>query len=243
MVLRETLASARRRFRYSGLRGLLWWAGERCLAPIGQAGLESVCRKDLSGPLADLTARVEIDIAQATDDDIDQVVELVRANWRDLDEGGPYAELGHRGTVEDRLRRGDRCFVAKSGTQVVHYNWITLDRAEAIAGTGLFAELTTGEEAVCHDGLTAPGFRGLGIHPAVNNSMLKWLKESGYRTAYTVVGTVDRPSNITHHRSGWEFTGVILYLISRRTGKARVWCVKGALAPFRGSSVDAITQR
>lgn len=211
---------------------MLWWVGERCLAPIGQAGLESICRKDLVAPLTDVTARVEIDISQATDDDIDQIVELARSNWRDLDDGGPYAELGHRGTVEDRLRRGQKCFVARSGTEVVHYNWIALDRAEAIAGTGLVAELAEGEEAVCHDGLTAPSFRGLGIHPAVNNSMLTWLKESGYRTAYTVVGAVARSSNITHHRLDWEFAGVMLYLISRRTGKARVWRLKGTLAPF-----------
>jgi hypothetical protein len=205
---------------------------ERCLEPIGRTGLETICRKDLSAPLTDGIARVEIDISQATDDDIDQIVELVRSNWPDLDEGGPYAELGHRGTVEDRLRRGEKCFVARSGTEVVHYNWIALDKAEAIAGTGLVADLIDGQEAVCHDGLTAPGFRGLGIHTAVNSSMLKWLKESGYRTAYTVVGTVDRSSNITHHRLDWEFTGVMLYLISRRTGKPRVWCLRGTLAPF-----------
>jgi hypothetical protein len=233
MALRETLASARHRLRYSGVRGLLWWAAERCLAPIGEAGLESICRKDLSAPLTDVTARVEIDISQVTDDDIDQIVELARSNWGDLDEGGPYAELGYRGTIEDRLRRGEKCFVARSGTEVVHYNWIALDQAEAIAGTGLVAELVEGEEAVCHDGLTAPAFRGMGIHTAVNNSMLKWLKESGYRTAYTVVGTVSRSSNITHHRLNWEFTGVMLYLISRRTGKPRVWRLKGSLEPFR----------
>ena len=232
MDLHRTLASLRYRVRYSGLRGVLWRVFEDCLAPIGQVGLESICRKDLAVPLVDMTPRADVDISVATEDDIDQLVGLVESNWHDSDEVGPYTELGGRGTIVDRFQRGEKCFVAKIGTDIVHYNWIAFDREEAIAGTGLIVCLTDGQEAVCHDGFTVEAWRGMGIHPAVNSAMLRWLKESGYRYAYTVVGTVSRSSNITHHRLDWEFTGVMLYLISRRTGKARVWRLKGTLAPF-----------
>ncbi len=232
MDLRKRLVSWRHTFRYSGLRGLLWRAAESCLAPIGQAGLESICRKDLTAPLADVTARADIDISMATEDDIDRLVAVIESNWAGRDGLGPYGELGFRGTVVARFERGQKCFVAKVGDDIAHYNWIALDWGEAIAGTGLIARLTEGEEAICHDGFTVGAWRGLGIHPAVNNAMLQWLKESGYRYAYTVVGTVSRSSNITHHRLDWEFTGVMLYLISRRTGRAWVWRVRGTLAPF-----------
>lgn len=239
MRLRPTLGSIRHELRYSGLRGLAWNAVERAVRPVAQVGLESICQKDLTGPLSDVSARVEIEISPATESDVDQLVDLVKSNWDGTSEFGPYSELGFRATILDRMQRGQQCFVAKIGTDIVHYNWIAPDSEEAIAGTGLIASLAEGREAVCHDGFTVEAWRGRGIHPAVNNAMLRSLKASGYQTAYTVVGTLDRPSNITHHRLHWRFSGVMLYFISRRARRSHVWCLKGTLAPFEKTTTGA----
>lgn len=230
--LRSGVSSLRHTYRYNGLRALLWKGVEWVAAPIGQIGLESICHKDVSEPIDEVTARVDIEISIATEDDIDQLVELVESNWGHNDEYGPYTELGYRGTIVDRMERGSTCFVARHGCEILHYNWISFDWEEAIVGTGLVADLAGGRDVVTHDGFTVEAWRGKGIHTAVNNRMLRWLHDAGYQNAYTVVGTLDRSSNITHHRLSWRFSGVLLYLLPRRSGRPRVWRLKGTLAPF-----------
>jgi RimJ/RimL family protein N-acetyltransferase len=230
--LRRARSQFREELRFGGVSGLLLRAGERAFSPIGQAGLESICTKDLTTPLEEVKARAEIEIGLAGEDDVDQLEQLVASMWPSSYQYGPYAALGHRKTIVSRLQRGQKCFVARVGPDIVHYNWISLDWDEAIAGTGVVAFLAPGQEAVCHDGFTVTAWRGKGIHTAVNNAMLRWLQDAGYRTAYTVVGTLDRRSNITHHRLGWRFSGVFFYLISRRTRRAWVLRVKGTLRPY-----------
>lgn len=84
----------------------------------------------------------------AGEDDIDQLVELVKSNWGSNDEYGPYTELGYRGTIADRFERGQKCFVARIGRDIVHDNWIAFDCEEAIAGTGLVAS-SPGRSPAC----------------------------------------------------------------------------------------------
>lgn len=219
------------RLRYQQVRGVLWSAVEFAVSPVGQLGLESLCRKDLTGPLGSVEAKIPITIGPATASDIDQIVDLAEGLWSGTDGIGPYTRLGVRPTILDRFDRGQKCFVAKIGDQIVHYNWIGFDHEETIAGTGRYLHLNA-DKAVCHDGMTTEEYRGQRIHLAVHNQMLIWLKENGYRRAYTVVGALDRPANITHHRLDWEFSGVMLYLITRTTKRAYVLRVRGTLDPF-----------
>lgn len=218
-------------FRYKGFRALLWKALVMCLTPLGKLGLESLCQKDLTQPLGEVWAKADITVCIATEADIEQLVTLVAGLWGHTGELGPYNELGIRGTILDRFRRGQKCFVGKIEREIVHYNWIGFDWEETIAGTGCFIRLRD-DEAVCHDALTVEAWRGRGIHTAVHNQMLLFLKEAGYRRAYTVVGTLDRSSQKTHHRLDWQFSGTMLYFIPHGADKALIWRIKGVLDPF-----------
>ena len=223
------------RLRYKRVRGLLWSGVQNAVSPIGQLGLESLCQKDLTEPLPVVEARIPITIGPADANDIDQITALASGLWAGSDEIGPYTRLGVRGTVLDRFERGQKCFVAKIGDDIVHYNWIGFDYEETIAGTGRYLRLDD-DEAVCHDGMTVQRYRGKGVHLAVHNQMLIWLKENGFKRAYTVVGALDRPANITHHRLDWEFSGVMLYLITHRSKRPFVVRVRGTLDPFNERS-------
>ena len=218
-------------FRYNGFGAMLWEALEPFLSPFGKLGLESLCRKNLTQPLGEVSARADITVCTATNADIEQLVTLVAGHWGHTGDLGPYTKLGIRGTILDRFRRGQKCFLSKIGREIVHYNWIGFHWEETISGTGRFIRLRD-DEAVCHDGLTVEAWRGKAIHTAVHNQMLLFLKEAGYRTAYTVVGTLYRSSYITHHRLDWQFSGVMLYFISHRTGKAWICRIRGTLEPF-----------
>ena len=229
--LKMRAGAALHRLRYQRLRGVSWNIAQAAIAPIGQLGLESLCQKDLTKPLSDVEAKIPITIGPAPRADIDQITALAEGLWDGVDEIGPYTRLGVRATVVDRFDRGQKCFVAKIGDQIVHYNWIGFGCEETIAGTGRFLVLDDGE-AVCHDGMTVEQYRGKGVHLAVHNQMLIWLKEHGYRRAYTVVGTLDRPANITHHRLDWEVSGRMLYLITKRSRRVFVVRVGGTLDPF-----------
>jgi hypothetical protein len=229
--LRKHLWEFKHTLRYKGFRAMLWKALRTYLTPLGQLGLESLCQKDLTQPLGVVRAKADITVCIATEADIDQLVTLVAGLWGPTGGRGPYTELGIRGTILDRFRRGQKCFVGKIGREIVHYNWIGFDWEETIAGTGRFIRLRD-DEAVCHDGLTVEAWRGRAIHTAVHNQMLLFLKETGYRRAYTVVGTLDPASQKTHHRLDWQFSGTMLCFIPHGAGKARIWRIRGTLDPF-----------
>ena len=229
--LRYHLWGLKQTFRYQGFRALLWEALVTCVTPFGKLGLESLCRKDLTQPLGEVRAKTDITICIATEADIEQLVTLAAGLWGHTGDLGPYNELGIRGTILDRFRRGQKCFVGKIGEKIVHYNWIGFHWEETIAGTGRFIRLRD-DEAVCHDALTVEAWRGKAIHTVVHNQMLLFLKAAGYQRAYTVVGTVDRSSRKTHHRLDWQFSGTMLYFIPHGAGKVRIWRIKGTLDPF-----------
>lgn len=210
---------------------MLWSAVQAVCAPLGQVGLERLCQKDLTAPLEKVEARIPITIRVATEADIDELTDLAEGLWSGSDEVGPYSRLGVRQTIVDRMDRGQKCFVAQIDDQIVHYNWIGFGSEETIAGTGRYLHLND-DEAVCHDGMTVEQYRGQRVHFAVHNEMLIWLRENGFRRAYTVVGVLDRPANITHHRLDWDFSGIMAYLITGKTKRPYVLRVSGTLDPF-----------
>jgi GNAT superfamily N-acetyltransferase len=218
--------------RYEGAVAFLCRVLAKSLRPCASVGLVRLYRKDLRDALIDLPPPTGVTVSTATEADTDQLVEAVARYENPLGQAGTALKLSIRARLLDRFRRGWRCFVARAGAEIVHYNWIAFDWADTIEpGFHRFIALRDGE-AFCLDGCTAEGWRGRGIHRAVNRAMLAFLQERGYRTAYTNAALQNRPAWTGLERLGWELSGVMLYLRRRGGKRARVWRVLGAVDPF-----------
>lgn len=214
--------------RYEGLHYFLLQAVTRFMAPVGQLGLKALCQKDLTRPLKEIRAKVDIIASRATEKDIEQITALVVKRW------GPKARKDYgilRDDILRKLRRGSMCFVAKIGTKIVHYNWIFFKSIEPLTGVGPCIQLND-DEALCDDAYTEEAWRGKAIHTAIQYEMLLFLKKAGYRRIYTPAGLNNKSSLKTHHRLGWEFSGTMLYFVPHGSKWAWVWRIKGDLEPF-----------
>jgi ribosomal protein S18 acetylase RimI-like enzyme len=88
-------------------------------------------------------------------------------------------------TIIQRLRDGERCFIARLHGSIIHSTWITsgcmhidyLDRDTVLAQ----------DEAYIFESYTAPSFRGHGIGSAVWSSIVKSCQEAGFRKVTAVV--------------------------------------------------------
>lgn len=213
--------------RYEGIHILLWRTFKICLSPLGALGMVTLCRKDLTLPLREMRAKVEVTFGQATESDIEELTTLVVRRY------GPKAYKKRdmfRDKLLERFAHGNKCFVAKIGTEIVHYNWIFFQGWEHIV-PGQFTHLKD-DEAICEDGSTVEAWRGKSIHTAVNTQMLLFLKQSGYRRAYTTVNTDYKSSKKALYRVGWEISGTMLSFIPRGAKKGWIWRISGTLVPF-----------
>lgn len=95
------------------------------------------------------------------------------------------------------------------------------------------------DEAICNDGYTEEAWRGKGVHTAVNSQMLRFLKHSGFRRAYTSVGADNKSSRKALDRIGWEAYGTLLYFIPWIGHKAWRCRLKGTLEPLMEKQVAA----
>jgi glycosyltransferase involved in cell wall biosynthesis len=216
--------------RYEGLPILLWRTFSRCLSPLGTLQPWTFYQWDLTRPIGERPARAGISVALAAESDIDQLEALVAQRYGPTDIG-PYAKLGIRPTIVHRLRQGLRCFVARMGAEIVHYNWIAFRPEESLGDSAAFIVLG-GSEAYCSDAFTVEAWRGKGIHTAVLNQMLLFLQQTGYRKVYTDVGSDNKSSWKTHERLGWEVCGTALDFRRRGARTLWRWRLRGSLSPF-----------
>jgi hypothetical protein len=189
----------------------------------------SFCRKDLTQPLEEAEAKVDLIINQATEADIDQLAALVGKRY------GPRARQWFTTqsipeTIHDRFEHGARCFVGKVGTEMVAYNWIFFHTKEW-PREPYFVHLSD-QEALCDEAFTVEEWRGKRIHGAVHNRMLLFLQQSGFRMAYTLVGTDQVSSKKALYALGWDFYGTLLYFSPHRSDRVLRWQVRGPLDPF-----------
>jgi len=220
---------------------LLWRMLRMCIFPLGVMGLTTFCEKDLTQPLREIRAKVPLNIGQATESDIEQLVTLTKIRYGPAKNMlGQYKNRGIRDTILERFQQGHRCFVGKIGTEIVHYNWVFFHRKESVAGTGRFITLRD-DEALMDDAYTAEACRGKAIHTAVHNQMLLFLQQTGYRKAYTVVNSDNKSSQKTHRRLGWKISGTMFYFIPRGTEKAWICPINGTLIPFAEEQTPILT--
>lgn len=221
----------------SRLRFRPWRILVRCASPFGVLAMTRLYERDLSGPLPEFRARADVTVTQATEADLEQLAELL---MREL----PWVDAkAIREFHLDRVRRGARCFVAKIEDQIVHYNWVIFDRVESWPDAPGVSVLKEGEEAYCAYAYTFEVWRGLAIHTEVLSRMLLFLREAGYRTAYTAVYFEHEAAWKTHHRLGWELSGLALSFRPRNRDKMLVWSMvwgprmrraRAGIAPARG---------
>jgi hypothetical protein len=182
-----------------------------------------LCKKNLKEPLREFKAQIPIEVVQATEADLETIAAMVARREHDSDAGsGWYRQRGIRGTIRERLQRGDKCFLGKVGPEAVHYNWVFFNRAEPISVVNHFVYLKA-DEAMCNDGFTEESWRGKSVHRVVNQEMLGFLKTSGYRTAFTSVGADNWISQKALRRIGWEFCALIFCIIPRGSNTEWIW--------------------
>lgn len=211
--------NAKEFLRYQGVKAYGWHNLSKILAPFGVFGIATLYEQDLTFPPPEVRVQADVVIHLATESDIQQV-EAMFAN--------PLDWL----PLRERLLQGARCFVAKAGGEVVHYNWVFLDWSNVlpISSGGRYIVLDA-DEAFCAIAYTAVPWRGRAIHTAVLRAMLVWLRESGYRRAYTVVNIANPASSKTHARLGWRLLGSLVYF--KKRGMDRSWVWHGPNIPSR----------
>lgn len=221
--------------RYEGIHILLWRMARMCLSPLGVLGMETFYWKDLTQPLKEFRAKVNITICRATASDMEQLTTLLGRRY------GPRTHMSekYRDIFLKRFRDGNECFVAKIGTEIVSYNWIIYDQKMQVAN-GYRSIHLKDDEVYTDDAYTAEVWRGKGIHTAGLNQMLLFLQQSGYQRVYTWANTDNKSSQKTHQRLGWEFFGTILYFIPRRAKKAWIWKLNGTLEHFLGDQMPSV---
>jgi branched-chain amino acid transport system permease protein len=215
---------------YEGFYILLWRMLKWCLSPLGYLDMMTFYRRDLTQPLTEKSAKVDLSVIQATEADMDQLTAMVARRYGPtMVRLWPYKNQSIRDILQQRFQEGCKCFVAKVGTEMIHYNWIFFYWEEAVMGT--VRSRLQADEAICNDAFTEEAWRGKGVHDAVHNYMLRHLQQEGYQCVYTSAGTDNRSSQKALHRHNWTFYGKMLYFIPRGSEQGWVWRIKGSVEP------------
>jgi GNAT superfamily N-acetyltransferase len=225
---------ARDTLRYEGLLILLWRVSAQCLSPVGTLQPWTFYRRDLSKPIVDMSTPSGVHITLADESDADRLAALVARRYGPTPLG-PYAQRGIYATIVHRLRRGLKCFVARVGREIVHYNWLAFEAEDSLGDAGALIVLRA-DEAYCSDAYTVETWRGRGIHTVVLRQMLIHAKEAGYRSIYTDVGSDNKSSWKAHERLGWEWCGTALDFTPRGTHTTWRWRVRGGPNPFAATA-------
>jgi RimJ/RimL family protein N-acetyltransferase len=214
--------------RYEGMHIFLWRVLRLGLSPLGELRAVSFCRKDLTQPLRETRAKVDLLICQATEVDIDQLAALVGKRWSPKQKLKLFKTKSIQETINEQFQQGAKCFIGKIENEIINYNWIFFHRKDY---GHYFIYLSEGE-ALCDDAFTVEEWRGKAIHGAIHNQMLLFLQQSGYCTAYTLVQTDNISSKKALQRLGWNFYGTLVYFSSNTSDKALSWQSHDPLDPF-----------
>ncbi len=214
--------------RYEGIHILFWRMLRWGLHPLGDLRAITFCRKDLTQPLEEKHASIDLTICPATEADIDRIAELTELRWSEQQKKRLFKEKSIKETIVQRFNQGNICFLGKVGLEVVHYNWIFFHKMDY----NQYYLLLRSSEALCDDGFTHPNWRGKGVHGAVNNQMLRYLQRSGIRTAYTNVESDNLSSKKGLRRVGWDCYGSLVYFDIYGSKKIWMWQIHPPLDPF-----------
>jgi len=227
--------------RYQGAQVLFWRALVKLLSPVVKLDLQILFEYDLSAPIAAKAARVECTITQATEHDLEEIVDMqlrlpppeVVATFSDKQEL-EYAKLCRLrasaiGTFVTAMHAGELCFVARVEGEIAHSNWMRFHGCGPVDGRPVELDV---DEVYTTDGYTAEHRRGQRLHEAVNAHMMRFAQSRGCRRAYTITDLTKAGSRRGVRRVGWRERGWILYITPR--GLRRTWLLRlhGDLEPM-----------
>ncbi len=210
-------------FHFDGLLALFWRLICRGFRPLGILELVTIFERELEPPLQEIKAKVDLAVALAEKSEIESIIKL----GEERETKGRKAKI--RNLILNRFQKGSLCFLGKIGTEIVHYNWISFNWEESLAGRFLHLKEN---EAFFLDAFTPEKWRGEKIYPAVQYHIFHYLKQIGYRKVFTLVDIDNRSSKKTHYFHGWQTIGLVLCFTPRGAAKGWVWRIRGNVAPF-----------
>ncbi len=228
---RKVLESA----RYDGLPSCLWRIFVKCFSPVGRLRLINVYWLELTQPIRLVRAKIELRIVEATEADLEDLFMLKVQFDQEFETRERDVTPGRKREIysawAERLRQGERCFVAKVGDTAVHYDWVLLKQMRLLPAPCAPVALAE-DEAYLSEAFTARPWRGKGIHPAVTAEMVASLQSSGYRRVYTRVDTDNLSSRKTFEGLGWQRMALMLRFLPRGSSDFWITCLSGTLEPL-----------
>ncbi len=204
----------------------------RVLAPFGELGCDVLLERSLDDELPAVKPHPEVSLRLAGPADLPEIARIYSADpWLYILEG-PSLRGGlplARELYLERLRRGELCFLAMSGTSIAHVNWSCFVFAEALPEHPI--RLREGE-VFTTDAITLPPFRGRGLHAFVLHAMLANARNRGIRQAYTLA-RIDRTSTFKGLLElGWRECGRVIWFLPK--GRTSAWFLwrRGNLDPL-----------
>ncbi len=174
--------------RREGLRSF-WFA---LLGGLGYHRL-LVFERPLDESVPDFAPSLKVDVARLAESELDDYLAFrPDSGKRDLDE---------------RLRRGEMCFVARHEGRIVSGGWVAI-QSLWIDFVGCAIELDAGD-AYSYDKFTLRAYRGHGIFNAVRTHHLRHLQAAGYRRAIVTVVPENKSSVRDILKGGYRPCGMI----------------------------------
>jgi ribosomal protein S18 acetylase RimI-like enzyme len=198
-------------------RALAWG-----LSRLGESHVWLMFRKDLRQALTPVHAEVPITVDLADASQMDELAAMYHA-------GNPDQAPSTAKLYRKRLRTGGLCFVARIEGKTVGYNWVRVGHATGAAEVPMVLQ---DDEIYTDDAYTSEAWRGQGIHPAVNHAMLKYARERGYRTAYTLARADNARALVALPRVGWTLSATLLVFEPAWAKDELVWLVSGSPYPM-----------
>jgi GNAT superfamily N-acetyltransferase len=185
--------------------------------PVRRIELGLVFRQDLTGPIEMFDADVNIDIAQASLDDLERAASL-----------NPLGSRRRSKIFRWRVHNGCVCFVARAGTTLVAYNWVRLQPG---VDDGDMIALADGQ-AFHLDSYVDENWRGRRIEAALSSRMRLFEKQHGCVATYTKISAFNSKSLRSARRMGWKPTGLVLRVRGSKSGGWPIVTLWGSMHPL-----------
>lgn len=210
------------------LRKRAWQWSKRVTASFGELTCALFYERSLAEPVRPPVNPLGASIRLAEESDLDTICQLYADDpWLWLGDGP--RDQAARGLYLDRLRRGERCFLAFVDGVLAHANWTCFSWGDALPGHPI--RLRPGE-VYTTDAFTPPAFRGKGVHGLVLGTMLDQARRQGARHAYTL-GQLDRPDAHKGLRAlGWQECGRVYFFLPRGAVRTPFLLRRGMTQPL-----------
>lgn len=171
----------------------------RIIDPVLRFEADIQAYKDLQGDLVPWPTPPGINLATASMDQAMAIADM-RAQYEGLKLHDEY---------RDRVRRGQECFIALAGEEILGSNWLCFNEGYE----GPVRIQLARDEVLCMDAFVVPAARGRAIHTVLQRALIARAKELGFRIAYTFLIYDNPPAARTLQRMEWDVESHFRYII------------------------------